>query len=355
MLKFKGISQFRQRLVFATLSGKTVVITDIRPDDTSPGLKDFEANFLRLLEKLTNGCKIVINVTGTSVSYKPGSITGGLITHDCGKTRGIGYFLEGIIPMAPFSKAPFALTLTGITSTEEDISVDVLRTVCIPLLQKVGLADDLQLKVNRRGAHPEGGGQVFFKCPVTRHLSPLTMVDEGKVARVRGVCYVTRMSPATANRVVDGARSVLQDWSEDVFIYVEHPKGAEGGLSSGFGLSLVAESSTGCFLSAEGIGSAGQLPEELGQRVARLLLAEVAQGGCIDTAMQSIPLTLMALNTEDLSKLRVGKLSPYSIECLRLLREFFGITFKVDADAESRTVLLSCLGIGFQNLSKKST
>ena len=61
--------------------------------------------------------------TGTAVSYKPGSITGGLITHDCGKTRGIGYFIEGIMPMAPFSKAPFALTLTGITSTEEDISV----------------------------------------------------------------------------------------------------------------------------------------------------------------------------------------------------------------------------------------
>lgn len=143
--------------------------------------------------------------------------------------------------------------------------------------------------------------------------------------------YVTRMSPATANRVVDGARSVLQDWCEDVFVYVEHPKGAEGGLSSGFGLSLVAESSTGCFLAgtgvyidisllffptssttAEGVGAAGQLPEDLGKRVARLLLEEIAQGGCIDTAMQSIPLILMALNTEDLCKLRVGKLSPYS-------------------------------------------
>lgn len=39
MLKYKGTTQFRQRLVFATLSGKTVVITDIRPDDTSPGLR----------------------------------------------------------------------------------------------------------------------------------------------------------------------------------------------------------------------------------------------------------------------------------------------------------------------------
>lgn len=60
------------------------------------------------------------------MSYKPGSITGGMVTHDCGKTRSIGYFLEGIMPLAPFSKAPFALTLTGITNTEEDVSVRCL-------------------------------------------------------------------------------------------------------------------------------------------------------------------------------------------------------------------------------------
>lgn len=32
---------------------------------------DFEASFLRLLEKVTNGCSIQINNTGTSLKYKP--------------------------------------------------------------------------------------------------------------------------------------------------------------------------------------------------------------------------------------------------------------------------------------------
>ena len=70
------------------------------------------------------------------------------------------------------------------------LKVDVLRTVAIPTLKRFGLAEDLQLKVNRRGAHPDGGGQIFFKCPVVRHLSPLTMIDEGKINRIRGVWYV---------------------------------------------------------------------------------------------------------------------------------------------------------------------
>lgn len=70
------------------------------------------------------------------------------------------------------------------------MQVDVLRTVALPLLKRFGLADDLQLKVNRRGAHPEGGGQVFFKCPIVKHLTPITLTDEGKVNRIRGVWCV---------------------------------------------------------------------------------------------------------------------------------------------------------------------
>ena len=47
-------------------------------------------------------------------------------------------------------------------------------------------------------------------------------------------------------------------------------------------------------------------------------------------------------------------LSPYTIEYLRHLKDFFGIVFKLKADAETQSVLVSCLGVGFKNLSKAS-
>lgn len=55
VLKYEGCSQFRQRIVAATLSGKPLKIVKIREEDESPGLQDFEANFLRLIEKLCDG------------------------------------------------------------------------------------------------------------------------------------------------------------------------------------------------------------------------------------------------------------------------------------------------------------
>ena len=64
MLRFRGSQHLRQRLVCATLSGKSIRIDNIRDRDESPGLRDYEACLLRLIEKITDGCVIEISETG---------------------------------------------------------------------------------------------------------------------------------------------------------------------------------------------------------------------------------------------------------------------------------------------------
>ena len=41
----------------------------------------------------------------------------------------------------------------------------------------------------KRGAPPEGGGEVVFSCPVRRNLQPLQFTDPGKIKRIRGLAY----------------------------------------------------------------------------------------------------------------------------------------------------------------------
>lgn len=90
---------------------------------------------------------IIIIWLGTVVFYKPGLITGGIVSHDCGTSRGIGYFLEALIWLAPFAKEAMNVSLQGITNEEYDSSVDILRTVTLPLIQRFGV-EDIELKVN---------------------------------------------------------------------------------------------------------------------------------------------------------------------------------------------------------------
>src|SRR6476469_4799072 len=101
-INFRGATNFRNRLICATLSGKAIRIDDIRPFDQNPGLRDYEASLLRLLEKITNGCIVKINTTGTSLKYVPGLLTGGEFSHTTPITRSVGFFLEVLVALAPF-------------------------------------------------------------------------------------------------------------------------------------------------------------------------------------------------------------------------------------------------------------
>jgi RNA 3'-terminal phosphate cyclase-like protein len=42
-----------------------------------------------------------------------------------------------------------------------------------------------------------------------------------------------------------------------------------------------------------------------------------------------------------------------SAQFLRHLKEFFGVTFKIKADPDTGTVMLTCVGVGFMNFSRK--
>jgi len=369
--EYNGCNFLRQRLVLSILTSKPVKISKIRHKDDNPGLRDFESSLLRLLDKLTNGSKIEVSETGTRLTFMPGILTGGRVEHDCGTERSIGYFLEVLVALGPFSKNPLNVTLVGITNSQNDPSVDLLKASCLPVLKAFLLSDEgLELKISKRGAAPQGGGQVVFRCPVKRQLKPVQIVDQGKIKRIRGTAWAVRVSPSVPNRVVEAAKGVLLKFIPDVYIYTDHFTGPKSGKSPGFGLTLTAETTTGVFLSAEvcsnpaGSGSPS-VPEELAARGAKMLLEEIFRGGCADSSSQSLVALWMGMGPTDVSKYLVGPLSPYTVQFLRHAKDFLDLMYKLETkrmeeDEESLCVgsdkvLMTCVGIGFSNLSKRTT
>jgi len=103
------------------------------------------------------------------------------------------------------------------------------------------------------------------------------------------------------------------------------------------------------------MGEKQTLPEDIAQHCTQMLLHEIIQGGCVDTSNQSIMLLFMVLGPVDVSKIRIGKLSPYTIMFLRHIKDFFNVTFQIAPDPETKTVVLTCFGCGFQNLARQIT
>lgn len=128
------------------------------------------------------------------------------------------------------------------------------------------------------------------------------------------------MSPQFANRMVEAARSVLNRYIPDIYLFTDVYKGEESGKSPGYGLTLVAQSSTSAVHAAECLSvapssstaSVQQTPEDIALHAARSLLEEISRGGCVDSRHQWLVLLLMVLGKEDVGKCRMGAITPHT-------------------------------------------
>lgn len=353
IVTFQGPRNLRHRLVLATLSGKPIKIEKIRSDDLNPGLRDYEVSFLRLLEAVTNGSRIEISYTGTSVVYYPGIITGGAITHNCHQDKSIGYFMEPMLFLAPFSKKKFQVVFRGVTGYKNDVSIEGLRWGMLPLMEKFGIRE-AAIHTIKRGCPPNGQGEVHLVVD-TLLSQPLTMhaIETPKISVIRGVAFCARVSPSMVNRLIDSARDVLRPTGCEVNITADVWRGENSGKSPGFGIVLVGETKKGWRYYSEEIGEAGEVPEDLGTRVAYELLEQISHSGVVCKNQLPLALTYMVIGKEDIGRLKITKdqIDEDFVWLLRDIKQVFGteVYLKEDEDDFVATVK----GVGFVNTSKK--
>lgn len=390
-LRFTGHRWLANRLILSTLTGRAVHISQIRPSSPSnPGLAPHEISLLRLLEAVTNGAHIEISYTGTILLYKPGLISGSstgnnVIRHEIAATcsRGVSYFLIPLALLAPFSKAPFNVIFTGqgvITSSTPsgDISVDTVRTAILPLYAKFGIDRNIELRILQRSnvaSRGKGGaGEVQFmfghqiRLPKTLHF-----MNCGSIKRIRGVAYSTGVSGSNNARMIDTARGILNPVSPDTYIFsdvssaalISAPEknnaAAKKKIGLGFGLSLVAESSTGALYSADSSSppAGGKPPEEIGQECAYQLLESIARSGCASLEAAPTMIILMSMGSEDVGRIQFGKDVLGNESIIQLARDLgtFGVAgWGIRNPDESRSeneVIVSIVGRGIGNVGRK--
>lgn len=129
----------------------------------------------------------------------------------------------------------------------------------------------------------------------------------------------------------------------------------------GFGISLVAESSSyGVLYSADLAAppEGGVTPEDIGKQAAYQLLETIAQGGCVSKAGAPAVLTLMAMGSEDVGRLRIGRDVIGTEEIVSLGRDLrkFGASawgLRDVEDDDSGDILVSVKGVGIGNVGRK--
>uniref|UniRef100_A0A0X3PGX6 RNA 3'-terminal phosphate cyclase-like protein n=2 Tax=Schistocephalus solidus TaxID=70667 RepID=A0A0X3PGX6_SCHSO len=369
-----GPTCFRLKIVMSILSNRPIRICNIRNRSKCPGVTDYEVNFLQLINLLSNGAVININDTGCVVNFSPGSLIGGEHIFDCSNERGLGYFLEPLLILSPFTKTYLSLKLTGVTNNSIDPSVDIISQTWLPLLKKFlppASSSSLKLEIKKRGIAPKGGGLVVLSSKPAQQISPIQLVSSGKVYRVRGVAWTCRVSPAIASQLMHGAKGLLNSFLSDVYINLDQRKREVAGECSGFGIVLWAETKEGIFYSAEATSdpegskqSQPVIPTELGNKAASHLLNQIYLGGCVDQSAQAAALTMMALEGgHNASQLLISAPTPYTVSSLRLIRQCLGVTFdlaykEMEESAQENgsemtppPLIATCFGSGLKNVN----
>jgi RNA 3'-terminal phosphate cyclase-like protein len=292
---------------------------------------------LELIQKVTNGTEVNINKTGTRLILKPGiidSAEGAPIEHKCDLKRSISYYLECIVLLGLFGKQSLNLTLTGNTDDSIDQSIDSLKSSLIYLFNQFGVPNSLDIQVKKRGYAPLGGGVVKVTQMYARKLEPISLTDEGKIKRIRGLVTSAKVSPQLTARVIDKLREIFNDFIPDVWIHADHYKKGFCGDQPGYGISLTAETTTGVILTKDfnfGNEKEFTLPEDLGERAALALLDEIYSGGCIDSSNQSFALLMMSVSSADnICALKLGRITQQSISMLQNIKKFLNVNFKIE-------------------------
>eukprot|EP00485_Elphidium_margaritaceum_P006191 CAMPEP_0202705198 /NCGR_PEP_ID=MMETSP1385-20130828/17780_1 /ASSEMBLY_ACC=CAM_ASM_000861 /TAXON_ID=933848 /ORGANISM="Elphidium margaritaceum" /LENGTH=453 /DNA_ID=CAMNT_0049363383 /DNA_START=41 /DNA_END=1402 /DNA_ORIENTATION=- len=375
--KFQGSALFRWRLLLSTLTHRSICIDNIRIGDDKPGLTDYEMSFLQLLDKITNGSIIEINESATKVRYKPGALIGSssIIHFKCCTSRSVAYWMEPLFILLLFCKEQqTSITLYGATYHELDISMDQIRSVLKPILNKHFGCIDIRIDLKTRALSPSGGGEVRLTVPSVSTLKTLHLTEPGMIKRIRGLCYTVSMAPTLSNRVRGACNDLLYNYIPDVWIFndkttrsdiirninkLNNTHESNIDVSAGYGLTLIAESTNDVLLSVHQLNQNQFDPpmtaEEFGTYVGKLLLEEISYGGTVDTCLQSFVLLCMALCTEDVSKVRLGRMSKHTVNMLRLLKDLLGVTFKIKEDPETGTIFASCMGVGYTNIWKQAS
>lgn len=256
-----------------------------------------------------------------------------------------------------------------------DISVDSVRTAILPLYAQFGIDRNIELRITQRsnaGVKGRGGAgevQLVFghqvRLPKTLHL-----LNPGRVKKIRGVAYATGVSGSNNARMIESARGILNPFGAETYIFSDvssaalvgtGEKGAKRKVGLGFGLSIVAESSTSAIYSADLASppEGGQTPEEIGRICALQLLESIQRGGRVSLEAAPTVITLMAMGSEDVGRVQLGRDVLGNEKIIQLARDLsaFGTAGWGIRDAEGEKeqgqLIISVVGRGIGNVGKK--
>jgi RNA 3'-terminal phosphate cyclase (ATP) len=206
---------------------------------------------------------------------------------------------------------------------------------------------DADLKVQRRGHYPKGGGKVTMNITPPRMLRAIRLIERGVVSGVEGISHCVKLPSHVAQRQATAAKEKLaRAGYGDVNIAIEtYPPGQDSHLGPGSGITLFMKSSTGSVIGADSIGERGKPAEMVGEEAAENLLAEIKSKAPVDRHLGDILIPYMAV-AEGLSETSVSEITMHTLTNIKVAEMIAGAKFEVQGElSEAGRIRVEGIGL----------
>ncbi len=323
----------RTALALSTIKQKVVEITDIRKGRSKPGLKNQHLNCIKALKQLCNAHAEGDELGSTYLKFYPSKLKPKTLEIDIGTAGSISLLLQSLLPPLIFAKSKSKLTITGGTDTMWAIPYDYLANVLIPQLKKYA---DINIKLEKRGYYPKGGGKVEIKIKPKEEQPKINLLKQGNIVQIKGISHASTnlQNAQVAERQSQAAKLVLSKLNCPIQIsnfYTDT-------LSTGSGIILWAifsqdeneiDFQNPIRIGADSLGERGKRSEEVGKIAADKLLKEIDSNAPVDSHLADNLIPFLAIYG---GKIKVSKITDHTLTNIYVCEQFLEDKFTIDKE-----------------------
>ena len=314
----------RLSVAMAAILNKPLHIHNIRQKRPQPGLKPQHLEAVLTAAKLCNATVKGAEVGSRELWFYPTEIVGGRVEAEIGTAGSIPMLLITVFPICAFAKNPVSIhILKGGTDVSHSPTINYLKYVFLPVLEKIGLK--ATLKVDKYGYYPKGMGEVSVKVTPNPKLSSFSLIEFGQLKSLKGISICTFLAHRrVAERQAKAANELLNTRGYEADIRIVND--FSNHLQKGSSLTLWEQTSTGILLGGDAIGKLRKTSETVGREAAENLLREVEAKATADEHLADMLVPYMAL-AEGESVFLTRSITDHLETNMWLAQEILGVKF----------------------------
>ena len=316
----------RTAIGLSAVTGKDVKIINIRVKRRNPGLQRQHITAVKAVSTLSDAEVKGLMLGSTTLYFKPRGLTAGNYYFDVGTAGSVTLVFQALLPTLTYLPSTTQITVHGGTDVPWSPTIDYVRGVVTPFLEKIGLKINVELI--RRGHYPRGGGVVVFtvKDPPGK-LNSIKIMDRGRLKWFEGVSHAARLPRHVAERQCRAAvEKILNEYPDiPVNIKIEETNNTLGS-ASGVALWSVCEKSV---LGADSLGRRGKPAEIVGNEAAEKLIEDLSTRSVFDRYMSDMVIPLLALASGE-SIVTGSCLSNHVITNMYVVKKIMGVEIKYE-------------------------